>query len=129
MEFKSEIVQVFRSDSGNGGFDICVLQYDGEIAIIHKTDLMYPDGTPGKYEIDEDLKFQVEGEFLQHDQDRDDNRFTFIMSKKDTGEILLNCFYQRKFFDLSKKINGVLLDEDTNFVFLFAEGDETRFII
>ena len=49
------------------------------------------------------------------------------MSKKDTGEILLNCFYQRKFFNMTTKLEG--LTDETNFVFLFAEADETRFII
>jgi hypothetical protein len=49
------------------------------------------------------------------------------MSKMDTEEIKLYCFYQRHLFDLSSKVEG--LNENTNFVFLFAEADETRFII
>jgi hypothetical protein len=49
----------------------------------------------------------IEGQFLQHDQDRDDNRFTFVMSQKDTGEIVLNCFYQRQFYDITNHFEGL----------------------
>jgi hypothetical protein len=125
IEFDSEIVQVFRSEDGNGGFDICVLQKSNMITIITRTNEAYEDGTVGKYKITSDLK--VEGEFLQHDQDRDDNRFTFIMSQLDNEQILLNCFYQRKFYNISKHFNG--LNRNTNFVFIFAEAEETRFAI
>jgi len=37
MEFKSEIVQVFRSEDGQGGFDICVLQDDANIALLRRS--------------------------------------------------------------------------------------------
>ena len=67
MVFDSEIVQVFRSEDGHGGMDICVLQDDGKIDIIHKTEDAYEDGTPGRYEIDDSLEKTIEGEFLQHD--------------------------------------------------------------
>lgn len=49
------------------------------------------------------------------------------MSQLDTDEILLNVFYQRKFYNISHSFEG--LNSDTNFVFLFAEADETRFAI
>jgi helix-turn-helix protein len=49
------------------------------------------------------------------------------MSQLDTKEILLNVFYQRKFYNISHFFEG--LNRDTNFVFLFAEADETRFAI
>jgi hypothetical protein len=49
------------------------------------------------------------------------------MSKTDNGQILLNCFFERTFFNLSKNFSS--LNENTNFVFLFAEADETRFAI
>lgn len=64
---------------------------------------------------------------MQHDQDRDDNRYTFIMSEEDTENILLYCFYRRRMIDISSMIDG--LNRNTNFVFLFAESDDTRFII
>lgn len=128
MQFDTDIVQVFRSESGHGGYDICVLQNDGQIAVIHPTDEAYEDGTPGKFQIDPSLGQRVEGQFLQHDQDRDDNRFTFIKSMRDTGEILLNCYFRRKFYPLTHKF-GESLHEETNFVFLFSESDVTRFII
>jgi hypothetical protein len=65
IEFESDIVQVFRSEDGKGGFDICVLQQSNIITILARTNKVYPDKTPGKYEIETSLR--VEGEFLQHD--------------------------------------------------------------
>lgn len=41
--------------------------------------------------------------------------------------MVLNCFYHRKFFNLTKQFSG--LNPETNFVFMFAEADETRFVI
>jgi len=49
------------------------------------------------------------------------------MSENDTGEIILNCFYHRKFYDISKLFPT--LNKESNFVFLFAEADETRFVM
>jgi hypothetical protein len=71
-------VQIFRSEDGDGGFDICVLTADNKISLIIRTEGAYADGTQGRYKVVEE--FPIEGEFLQNDQDRDDNRYTFVMS-------------------------------------------------
>jgi hypothetical protein len=51
MEFSAEVIQVFRSEDGDGGFDICVLTADNKIYVVSRTDDKFEDGTPGRYEI------------------------------------------------------------------------------
>jgi hypothetical protein len=87
LVFENTITQVFRSMNRSGGFDICVMLKNGKIQVIVQKG--------ADYFIDYKLGLMIDGEFIQHDQDRDDNRFTFIMSKLDDGKIVLYCYYQR----------------------------------
>jgi hypothetical protein len=87
LVFEDTIIQVFRSLNRSGGFDICVMLKNGKIQVIVQKG--------ADYYIEYKLELMIDGMFIQHDQDRDDNRFTFIMSKLDDGKIVLYCYYQR----------------------------------
>lgn len=68
IEFESEVVQVFRSEDGQGGFDICVLQNGGQISLVKREKFTDKEGhVLDKYRIDPSFHAQIEGEFLQHD--------------------------------------------------------------
>eukprot|EP00347_Sterkiella_histriomuscorum_P017370 403349643 len=132
FEFDCQVEGIFRQLDDNEEFDVCVLLTDGRIKFINKRGNEDPDSE--EYSLDTELELQCKGNLLTFDQDRDDNQWSFILSReeneeKDSGyNYILNILHQRQLYQFTDE-KYPFLSSDTNFVFMFAPSEKTEILI
>jgi hypothetical protein len=121
MTFECDVDFMFRQQDEHGEFQVGVLLTDGTVKIINNHHTGMNQNQHGM-NVDESIPLHIKGNLVEVSQDREDNKWTFILSDVD-GEPILNCVYHNKLYDVTSSVPNLTVEQ--NIIFLFSPMERT----